>query len=166
MQVRVVIEGTSRQIDVARRTDGRWAVSVDGEAVDAEIHEVHGGVCVSIGGRTWDVAVGGGGEERTVAAGAARSLATVETERARAKAKKRGGAGGAASKSLVSPMPGRIVKVLCAAGDEVAAGAPLVVIEAMKMENELRAAGPVKVASVQVTPGQSVEGGAVLVTFA
>jgi biotin carboxyl carrier protein len=60
-------------------------------------------------------------------------------------------------------MPGRIVRVLCAAGDAVRAGQPLIVVEAMKMENELRAAGEGRVREVFVQEGQSVEAGTALV---
>lgn len=63
---------------------------------------------------------------------------------------------------LVSPMPGRVVRVLAAAGDEVAAGQGLVVVEAMKMENELRAPRAGRLAEVRVREGQAVETGALL----
>ena len=67
--------------------------------------------------------------------------------------------------SLVAPMPGLIVRVNVAAGDKVQAGQGLVVMEAMKMENELRspAAGIVK--TVMVEPGKAVEKGTALVEF-
>jgi biotin carboxyl carrier protein len=60
-------------------------------------------------------------------------------------------------------MPGRVLKVLVNEGDEVHAGKPLVVVEAMKMENELAAAHDGKVKKVYVTAGTPVEGGAKLV---
>ncbi len=62
-------------------------------------------------------------------------------------------------------MPGRVVKVLVEPGDSVVASQPVVVVEAMKMENELRAAAAARVRSVEVTEGQAVEANAVLVTF-
>jgi pyruvate carboxylase subunit B len=66
---------------------------------------------------------------------------------------------------LKAPMPGLVVRVEVQPGDQVAAGAPLVVLEAMKMENELKAAAPGKVKSVRVAPGEAVEKGQVLVEF-
>jgi biotin carboxyl carrier protein len=66
---------------------------------------------------------------------------------------------------VTSPMPGRIVRVLVAPGDEVAARQGLVVVEAMKMENELRAPGAGQVREVLVTDGMSVEAGRLLVTI-
>ena len=64
---------------------------------------------------------------------------------------------------LVAPMPGLVVRVNVAPGDEVQAGQGLVVMEAMKMENELRAPAAGRVARVHAEPGTAVEKGAVLV---
>ena len=85
-------------------------------------------------------------------------------ERARAI---RDAAGAAAPASgpapLKAPMPGLIVRVLVQPGDEVRSGQGLVVMEAMKMENELRAPGVGRVRAVRVEPGTAVEKGAVLI---
>ena len=66
---------------------------------------------------------------------------------------------------LKAPMPGLVVRVQVQPGEKVAAGAPLVVLEAMKMENELKAGAPGVVKSVRVAPGEAVEKGQVLVEF-
>jgi len=67
---------------------------------------------------------------------------------------------------LVAPMPGLVVRVLVHEGDEVAAGQGLVVVEAMKMENELRASVAARVTAVRAVAGTAVEKGAVLVELA
>ena len=64
---------------------------------------------------------------------------------------------------IVAPMPGLIVRVNVAVGDEVQAGQGLVVMEAMKMENELRATAAGRVKSITAAPGTAVEKGTVLV---
>lgn len=64
---------------------------------------------------------------------------------------------------LKAPMPGLIVRVNVAVGDEVQAGQGIVVMEAMKMENELKASAAGKVKSILATPGTAVEKGALLV---
>ena len=64
---------------------------------------------------------------------------------------------------IVAPMPGLVVRVAVAVGDRVEAGQPVVVMEAMKMENELRAPAAGTVRTVLATPGVAVEKGAVLV---
>jgi biotin carboxyl carrier protein len=66
---------------------------------------------------------------------------------------------------LKAPMPGLVVRVLVVPGQRVEAGASLVVLEAMKMENDLKAAGAGTVESVRVRAGQTVEKGMVLVSF-
>jgi biotin carboxyl carrier protein len=74
------------------------------------------------------------------------------------------GAGAATTgqQRVVSPMPGKVVRVLVKPGDEVKARQGLVVVEAMKMENELRAARDGRVRDVAVAEGQSVDAGTVL----
>ena len=64
---------------------------------------------------------------------------------------------------LVAPMPGLVVRINVQVGDQVQAGQPLVVMEAMKMENELRSAAAGIVAAVRVEAGVAVEKGSVLV---
>jgi biotin carboxyl carrier protein len=74
--------------------------------------------------------------------------------------------GGAAaetgSERIVAPMPGKVVRLLVEAGARVSARQPVIVIEAMKMENELRAGQGGVVADVAVRPGQSVDTGTLL----
>ena len=67
--------------------------------------------------------------------------------------------------SLSAPMPGLIVRVSVAAGDSVQAGQGLIVMEAMKMENELRASAAGVVKNVLVEPGKAVEKGSLLIEF-
>lgn len=67
---------------------------------------------------------------------------------------------------LVAPMPGKVVRVLAKVGDLVRARQPVVVVEAMKMENELRAARDGRVTEIAVRDGQSVEAGVLLAVVA
>ena len=69
----------------------------------------------------------------------------------------------AGEQRVVAPMPGRVLRVLAAPGDEVAARQPLVVVEAMKMENELSSPRAGRVKDIAVTAGMSVEAGRLLV---
>lgn len=73
------------------------------------------------------------------------------------------GAGPSGPAPLKAPMPGLIVRVNVAVGDQVQAGQGIVVMEAMKMENELKASAAGRVKSVLATPGTAVEKGALLV---
>ena len=68
-------------------------------------------------------------------------------------------------KSFNAPMPGRIINVLVAVGENVDAGTPLISLEAMKMENTLKSSGIGKVKTIHVAAGAVVEKGAALFEF-
>jgi biotin carboxyl carrier protein len=76
------------------------------------------------------------------------------------------GSAAAGPAPLRAPMPGLIVRLHVAVGDRVAAGDPLIAMEAMKMENELRAPAAGTVTAIPVTPGMAVEKGTLLVELA
>jgi biotin carboxyl carrier protein len=97
-------------------------------------------------GRRWRLAVG----ERTFDLEALTPVEAVEAEAA---------AVSAGPSRLTAPIPGKVVKVHVAVGDEVRAGQPLVVLEAMKMENELSSEQAGRVTAIHVRPGQTVNAG-------
>ena len=69
------------------------------------------------------------------------------------------------SAEIIAPMPGKVVRVLVEAGQEVEAGAGLVVVEAMKMQNELKSPRAGSVVSIKVAAGDTVEAGTLLVVI-
>jgi biotin carboxyl carrier protein len=71
-------------------------------------------------------------------------------------------AGGQGRAAILAPMPGKVVRILVAVGDEVEAGQGIVVVEAMKMQNELKAPRAGRVATIQAKENDSVVAGAVL----
>ncbi len=74
-----------------------------------------------------------------------------------------GGAGGHGRRSVAAPMPGRVVRVLVCVGDAVEAGQGLLVVEAMKMQNEMKSPKAGRVISVGAGVGDTVGAGDVLV---
>jgi biotin carboxyl carrier protein len=82
--------------------------------------------------------------------------------RRRSGRKEEGGHSGSGPQRLLAPMPGKVVRVLVNKGDPVRARQPIVVIEAMKMENELRAGRDGVVLELPAASGQSVEAGMLL----
>jgi biotin carboxyl carrier protein len=88
--------------------------------------------------------------------------ATVTLNGRRARHGGDGGAHAHGEQSIAAPMPGRVVRVLVTVGQDVEARQGVVVVEAMKMENELRAPRAGRVKEISVTPGTSVEAGRVL----
>ena len=77
----------------------------------------------------------------------------------------RGGAHGHEREEMVAPMPGKIVRLLVEAGQAVEAGQGIVVMEAMKMQNEMKSHRAGRVASIPVRPGETVAAGAILATI-
>jgi biotin carboxyl carrier protein len=166
MKYFVTIDDQEHAIDVEVRPNGELVVSLDGHVYENDVIVLDDdALSVRIDGRVLDLTVEGSPPDVGVIASGHRAYVKVESDRLRAaRAARRGGAGGG-EKAVSAPMPGRVVKVLVAVGDEVKAGQGVVVIEAMKMENELKAKGPGKVAEIHVKPGEAIESGARLISF-
>jgi biotin carboxyl carrier protein len=116
---------------------------------------------VASGGHSYDVTVtpGTGGPLQVVVDA---TPCTVILNGLRRRRGDHAGHAGNGTDRITAPMPGKVVRVLVAAGDRVRAGQPLTVVEAMKMENELRAGRDGMVAEVHVKQGASVDAGALL----
>ena len=159
-------------VDVAGRTveielDGD-VVRVDGVAVHARLAEFPGTpiVLLTVESEVHRVAVARGDTRGKYALSLDGRRYAVEAldERTRAiRELSEATAAPAGPAPLIAPMPGLIVRVNVAPGDSVRAGQGLIVMEAMKMENELRAAAAGVVKAVRVAPGTAVERGATLV---
>ncbi|MBI2394638.1 MAG: acetyl-CoA carboxylase biotin carboxyl carrier protein subunit [Deltaproteobacteria bacterium] len=166
MKYFVTIDEREHCVEVAARPNGELLVTLDGHSFDNDVVVLDdGSLSIRIDGRVLDLTVEGSPPDVGVIASGHRAYVRVESDRQRAAAAARKHGGGGHEKAIVAPMPGRVVKVLVQPGDEVAAGQGVVVVEAMKMENELRAKGPGKVAEICVKPGDAIESGARLVTF-
>jgi len=174
--LRIESGGRSRAVDVARSGD-RFLVSIDGRRHEVDVKEIDGILSLLIGGggralsgppqRSYEVSI-------APAADGAMMVhvdgVPIAVSVAPARAAWRGPGNGAATAAegpqrVTSPMPGKIVKLLVKPGDKVDARQGLVVVEAMKMENELRARAAGTVTEVRVTEGSSVEAGAILVVL-
>ena len=178
MTVEVEIAGRKRVVSI-ERTDrsGRYRVTLDGDSHLLDIVRV-GDCGLSIMGTVplpppdrpekgtvpvsaeLQVTPGPGPGELVVHLEGRTSTVTVNGRRKGRAAD--GGVHGDGEISIVAPMPGRVVRVLVSPGDEVAARQGVIVVEAMKMENELRAPRMGRVKEVGVTAGTSVEAGRVL----
>jgi biotin carboxyl carrier protein len=173
VQYEVNVNGRLRQV-VVRRQAGRFVVAVDGRewTIDAARVDAHtlslltrqpavpGDVDAS---ESYEVALAADpvGGALTVQVGSAAMKVVLNGRRHRGRAAQ-GLPVQSGPERLVAPMPGKIVRVLVKTGEAVSARQPLVVIEAMKMENELRAAADGMVAEIHVHDGQSVEAGTLL----
>jgi pyruvate carboxylase subunit B len=164
--MRYFVNVGDRTVEVEIDGDG---VRVGGRAVAAELRAVPDSrvhhllvdgrsvhvVAQAAEGGAWDVALDG-----------LRFRAEVLDERTRAIREMTGrSAGPRGPKPVRAPMPGMIVRVEVEPGETVRSGQGIVIVEAMKMENELKAEGDGVVTRVLVAPGEAVEKGAVLVEF-
>ncbi len=140
----------------------RYQVTGDGKEYLVDAHQVQDSVwSILYGANSFEVDVQRRGEEYEVLIGGDCYKFTLMNEQL--KALSRAGGKAAAGKALVtSPMPGKVVKLLVAEGEEVTADQGVIVVEAMKMENELKSAIPGKVMEIFVKEGQVVEAGAKL----
>jgi biotin carboxyl carrier protein len=156
-------------VDVVELPSGALQAQIDGRPVDLDVVPVGPGgaqLSVRVDGVVVDLTSEGVPPDLGAVASGHRSYVRVESERMRSAEQAKKSTAGGAEKTVKSPMPGRVVKVLVAKGDEVQPGQGLVVLEAMKMENEVRARAAATVLEVHVTAGMTVEGSAKLVTLA
>ena len=170
MKYAVMVAGRTFEVEV----DGHRA-TVDGQPLDAHLAPVPDTPLhhLLLAGHSWTVAaqplegLGDEGGQRWVlgAVGQRFDVEAVDerTRQIRALTGRRRPAHGGGI--VAAPMPGLVVRVEVTAGQRVEAGAGLVIVEAMKMENELRAPRAAVVAAVHVAAGQTVEKGAPLVTL-
>jgi biotin carboxyl carrier protein len=162
MRYFVTIADSEIPIDVTAVPGGGYDVRVDDRRVDADLVEVANGLSVRVGNRVIDLSVEGKPPVLGIVASGHRAQVVVESERQKAASAARGARSSATQDAVISPMPGRIVKLLVQTGHEVAAGDPVIVVEAMKMENELRAPRAGTIGKVLVAVGDRVESNATL----
>jgi biotin carboxyl carrier protein len=142
---RITIEGRTRLVDARPAGQGRLSLLFPDEE-----------------GRSYDVAIAPSSvTDLDIHLPEGAVVAIVNGRRSRREGPS--DAPGSGEQRITAPMPGRVVRVLVSAGDEVKARQPLVVIEAMKMENELSAPRAGRVRDVQVRDGTPVEAGRLLV---
>lgn len=166
-RLKYIVDVNGERITVDMDGDG---MRVDGEPVDARLELVDGTPIhlVTVGRTLHRLAIRRSGSGRfSVWTDGRRFEVEALDERRRAIRDMSGQATAARGPApLVAPMPGLVVRIQAQVGDAVQAGQPLVVMEAMKMENELRAPASGTVAAIRATVGQAVEKGAILVELA
>jgi biotin carboxyl carrier protein len=167
MTFEVDLNGRTRTVAIERVAGGRYVVRIDGEPHELDAVRVGTyGLSMLLDGepginREVQVTPSGGPGELLVTIQGRAVTASVNGRRT-GRASGDAAAGGQGPQSITAPMPGRVVRVLVSPGDEVAHRQGIVVVEAMKMENELRAPRAGRVKEITVTPGTSVEAGRVL----
>ncbi len=143
--IEFVIDGRRIAVDIAHHRGGAFTTVIDGKKIAADTHAdamrlSTGDIAVMEAGETWQL--------------------SLFDPFAAAEAK------GEATDRIAAPMPGKIVQMFVRPGETVTRGQPLAILEAMKMEHTLSAPADALVATVDVSPGDQVDEGAVILRFA
>ena len=165
MRFQVEVGGRVREVGIEPSGSGTM-VTLDGSPVDVEVRPVGEGrlsLRFPATGRQQDVVVTRGRNgDVDVLVGGVRVPVRIRPE---GRTGTRSAASGDAPERVVAPMPGKVVKLLVKPGDQVTSRQGVIVVEAMKMENELRAGRDGVVREVLVTEGASVDAGTPLVVI-
>lgn len=140
---RVTIDGTVHEVDGKAIRPGTWSLVIAGRSFVVDLDQRRTGIAASVGASEAMLQVEDALHRRLAAAASPRAHARGETLRA--------------------PIAGKVVKVLVEIGDEVAPGTPVIVLEAMKMENEIVSERGGKVTAVNKQAGQAVDTGDLLI---
>jgi len=159
----VLLSGKKRIVELAQ-TDGAWQVTLDGQSLDASAVEIAPNVfSVLLNGQSHQIRVAPR-PDGTLTLHTGLAEYAVEVSDPRSWSGRRHGALQAEGRQHVTaPMPGKVVRFLVAEGDTVEAGQGLLVVEAMKMQNEIRSPKRGKVQKLLAKEGQAVNAGEVLV---
>ena len=164
MKLRARIQDVEIDVEI-RREAGQVFANIDGREYQLEAHPSPSGVTLlTSDGQVFDCRVAGqpaSGQPVDVFVATAQYAVTLtDPKRLRGATAANAEADGAAR--IVAPMPGKIVRVLVTKGASVEAGAGIVVVEAMKMQNEMKAPKAGTVVTLNVEVGATVNGGDVL----
>jgi biotin carboxyl carrier protein len=160
MKLEIEIGESTRTIDIDEDA-GRFRLEIDGRTVEGDVLRPEPGTYTFyVGGRVVEAHVSEGiGDALRVQVGGDVTEVRVVNRRRRAHGADAGAEG---LQTLVAPMPGKIVAILAGAGASVERGQGVVVVEAMKMQNEVKAPKEGTVAEVRVKVGDAVTAGQVL----
>jgi biotin carboxyl carrier protein len=159
------LEGAEHQLEIEEVAGNLLRMTIGGESFDTDVKRVGAGsFSVLVGDRSFNLDVVVEGEEMIVASrGGATRVTLIDASRARRSvADTRHLSGRAEIKAM---MPGRVVNLLVNQGDEVAFQQGVLVVEAMKMENEIKSPKAGRVLEIKVAPGQTVEKGELLLVI-
>jgi biotin carboxyl carrier protein len=149
MKWQVAVDGRTIEIDseqlvtVKQVEQGVYSVLLDGVSYEIRVVETSRGLIAETGGRRFTVEVS---DPRDTRRGLRASI-------------------GSGRQNIAAPMPGKVVRVLVKVGDSVEVGQGLVVVEAMKMQNEMKASRPGRVIEICATGGNTVGAGDTLVVL-
>lgn len=157
----VIIDEHPYQVELAR-SGSSWRCNLNGREFPVDVIFSQTGVLsLLVDGKSYEVKQEAAGAESNIVVGHERFRAAVRDPRS-LRSRRRAKDSGQGVKRILAPMPGKVVRILAPPGTEVEAGQPVLVIEAMKMQNELKSPKKGKVKRLAVGEGAAVEAGQVL----
>jgi biotin carboxyl carrier protein len=161
VKLQIEIDRNKRRVEMTQAGE-RPVWTIDGQRLNADATELSSGIySILINGKSFEVRMERSGAELRAITGSREFRIVIQDEREWRR--KRGSAVEAEGRQQVlAPMPGKIVRVLVKTGDAVRAGQGLLVVEAMKMQNEIRAPKSGTIDRLAVVEGQTVHAGEVV----
>ena len=164
MRYVATIDGAEHEFDLEELTGHSLRLKLGDDQFDVDVRPTgHTSFSILVGDRAFDCEVARHTDELIVATRGTATRVTLQDAARRVRHAARAHAGGKAE--LKAMMPGRVVNVLVNVGDKVVAHQGVVVVEAMKMENELKSPKEGTVTTIKVKSGQTVEKGELLIVI-
>jgi biotin carboxyl carrier protein len=161
MLYEVTIDGRNYRLDL-NHADGRWSCRLDGREVEVDaVLARRDVVSLRIGNMAYEVKLERVANDLHLWVGSTRFAAEVRDPRSLRGRKRTGDDHG--PRKIVVPMPGKVVRLMVREGDEVELGAGVGVVEAMKMQNEIKSPKKGTIQKILVSEGATVNAGDVLV---
>ena len=162
MTYEVLLDGKTRVVELVKQ-DGGWKITLDGNHLDANAVEVAPNTfSILLNGRSHQIRVAPRPDgSLTLHAGVAQYRAEVADPRSW-RGRRHGALEAEGCQQVAAPMPGKVVRLLVKQGDTVEAGQGLLVVEAMKMQNEIRSPKSGKIEKLCTSEGQAVNAGEIL----
>ena len=161
MTYEIIIEGTPHRLDLARNGE-TWDCKLDGDPITVNaVYSRPNVISLIINGRAFEVKRELSPNDLHIWVGGARYHAEVRDPRS-LRSRRSGTDTAKGPRKLAAPMPGKVVRVLVAEGEKVDAGQGIIVVEAMKMQNELKSPKQGVIRKLMVGEGASVNPGDVL----
>lgn len=157
----VTIGGKTRKVEL-ERAGSNWRCKLDGREFPLDVILVQNDVLsILLDGRSYEVKQEISPTQSNIVVGSERFEAAARDPRSLS-SRRRAGAGEEGLRKVIAPMPGKVVRILAPAGTQVEAGQSVIVIEAMKMQNEMKSPKKGTVKKINVIEGAPVEAGQVL----
>ncbi len=160
MTYEIAIDGKNYRLEL-NQSDGRWTCRVDGRDIEVDAVLARPNVLsLRLGNKAYEVKCERVGNDQHLWVGSLRFAAEVRDPRSlRSRARTADDHG---PRKLTAPMPGKVVRILVTQGDEIEAGVGVLVVEAMKMQNEVKSPKKGTVQKILVSEGAAVNAGDVL----